>query len=50
MVNQVIKESVDLYSYPTAPHPPISEAITIGDLYGNTLKLAHFLLRHNIIN
>lgn len=49
MVNHVIKERLDLYKFPKTNYPHKGDAITIGDLHGNALKLIHFLLRHNVI-
>ena len=48
MVNTVVAKVLDIYAYPTELEPKAAR-LTIGDLHGNTAKLAHFLFRHGII-
>jgi len=48
MVNTLISKQVDIYRYPDEIEEN-SGSITIGDIHGNTVKLTHFLLRHNVI-
>ncbi|KTD23485.1 Dot/Icm secretion system substrate [Legionella lansingensis] len=45
---KIIEKSVDIYQYPTELEEN-SHSITIGDLHGNVVKLAQFLLRHGVI-
>lgn len=48
MVSKLIEKNVDIYQYPEE-FEGNSGSITIGDLHGNAVKLAHILLRHKII-
>ncbi|KTD62449.1 Dot/Icm T4SS effector Wip [Legionella shakespearei] len=48
MVSKLIEKKVDIYQYPEE-FEGNSGSITIGDLHGNAVKLAHVLFRHKII-
>ena len=48
MAKQLLKSPIDIYQYP-AVFENQAPAITLGDLHGNTVKLLHFLLRHQIL-
>ncbi len=48
MVNKVIEKEIDIYGYPDEFFGH-SGSITMGDLHGNAVKFAHFLLRHDVI-
>lgn len=44
-----IDEKIEIYEYPTEFFGN-SGSITIGDLHGNAVKLAHFLIRHGVMD
>jgi hypothetical protein len=48
MVSRIISKKIDIYSYPNQFEDNLG-SITLGDLHGNTIKLIHFLFRHQII-
>ncbi|WP_298627533.1 Dot/Icm T4SS effector Wip [uncultured Legionella sp.] len=48
MVCRIINKNIDIYSYPNEFEDNLG-SITLGDLHGNTIKLLHFLFRHQII-
>ncbi|HAZ7574271.1 hypothetical protein OQJ02_09245 [Legionella sp. PATHC032] len=48
MANKIITENIDIYQHPKEPKDNLG-SITIGDLHGNTVKVLHFLLQHNVV-
>ena len=48
MPHTIIHKEVNIYKYPEEFEGHLG-SVTLGDLHGNTLKLLHFLLRHDVI-
>ena len=48
MTQSVISKSIDIYHYPKEFEGNLG-SVTLGDLHGNSVKLLHFLLRHDVV-
>ncbi|HRD69356.1 MAG TPA: type IV secretion protein Dot [Legionella sp.] len=48
MTQSVISKSIDIYHYPKKFEGNLG-SVTLGDLHGNSVKLLHFLLRHDVV-
>lgn len=48
MTQSVISKSIDIYHYPKEFEGNLG-SVTLGDLHGNSVKLLHYLLRHDVV-